>query len=54
MKIKNSFFRMDSQIPFFCGDSQECRTIGSSVALKDAIRNIQMKVGHLGVLDWEN
>ena len=40
---------MDSQIPFFCGDSLECRTIGSSVALKDAIRNIQLKVGHLGL-----
>ena len=40
---------MDSQIPFFCGDSLECRTIGSSAALKGAIRNIQQKVGHLGL-----
>ena len=40
---------MDSQIPFFCGDSLECRTLGSSVALKGAIRNIQLKVGHLGL-----
>ena len=48
-KNKKSFLRMDSQIPFFCGDSLECRTIGSSVALKGAIRNIQLKVGHLGL-----
>ena len=48
LKNKKSFLRMDSQIPFFCGDSLECRTIGSSVALKGAIRNIQLKVGHLG------
>ena len=48
LKNNNSFPRMDSQIPFFCGDSLECRTIGSSAALKGAIRNIQQKVGHLG------
>ena len=38
-------FRMDSQIPFFCGDSQLCRTVGSGAALKAAIRNIETKVG---------
>ena len=35
---------MDSQIPFFCGDSLECRTVGSMKALEIALENINTKV----------
>ena len=35
---------MDSQIPFFCGDSLECRTVGSGNALQMALENINTKV----------
>ena len=37
-------FRMDSIIPFFCGDSEVCRTLGSEEALSAAKRNIRNKV----------
>ena len=37
-------FRMDSIIPFFCGDSEECRTLGSEAALRTAKNNIREKV----------
>ena len=40
----NFNLRMDSQIPFFCGDSLDCRTLGSKHALETAMRNIQEKV----------
>ena len=37
-------FRMDSIIPFFCGDTVECRTLGSKEALRRAKINIKEKV----------
>ena len=37
-------FRMDSIIPFFCGDSELCRTLGSEEALTIAKINIKNKV----------
>ena len=37
-------FRMDSIIPFFCGDTVECRTLGSQQALRRAKINIKEKV----------
>ena len=37
-------FRMDSIIPFFCGDSEVCRTLGSEEALTTAKINIRNKV----------
>ena len=37
-------FRMDSIIPFFCGDSEVCRTLGSEEALSAAKINIRNKV----------
>ena len=37
-------FRMDSIIPFFCGDSEVCRTLGSEEALRTAKINIKNKV----------
>lgn len=45
------FFRMDSQIPYFCGDSLECRTLGSPVALEQAKRNIENSFIMVGTLD---
>ena len=35
---------MDSLLPFFCGDSKDCRTLGSQTALSKAITNIKDKV----------
>ena len=37
-------FRMDSIIPFFCGDTAECRRLGSQEALRTAQINIKEKV----------
>ena len=37
-------FRADSIIPFFCGDSELCRTLGSEEALSAAKINIRNKV----------
>ena len=37
-------FKMDSIIPFFCGDTLECRTLGSEAALRTAKINIKEKV----------
>jgi len=48
---ENYSFRMDSQIPFFCGDSIDCRTIGSDEALKMAITNINTKFVTVGLLE---
>ena len=39
---------MDSIVPFFCGDSEECRTLGSKKALETAKSNIRSKVGEEG------
>ena len=32
---------MDSQIPYFCGDSVECRTFGNPKAVEQAKKNIE-------------
>ena len=42
---------MDSQIPFFCGDSVDCRTVGSATALKQALQNVETKFVMVGVLE---
>ena len=42
---------MDSQIPFFCGDSDDCRTLGSETALATAIENIEKNFVMVGVLE---
>ena len=45
---------MDSQIPYFCGDSQECRTFGNPTALELAKKNIEdifLMVGSIDSLD---
>ena len=42
---------MDSQIPFFCGDSEDCRTLGSQTALEMALFNIEHKFVAVGVLE---
>ena len=45
------FHRMDSQIAFFCGDSIECRTMGSDKALEIAKQNIEKHYITIGVLE---
>ena len=42
---------MDSQIPFFCGDSVDCRTLGSVTAVKQAMKNIETRFVMVGVLE---
>ena len=42
---------MDSQVAFFCGDSEECRTLGSEAALKTAKENIEKHYIMVGVLE---
>ena len=45
---------MDSQIPYFCGDSIECRRFGSKKAIEQAKKNIEehfLMVGTLESLD---
>ena len=42
---------MDSQIPYFCGDSEECRTLGSRKALETAKANIETTFLTVGVLE---
>ena len=42
---------MDSQIAFFCGNSRECRTLGSDKALEIAKQNIEKHYVTVGVLE---
>ena len=42
---------MDSQIPYFCGDTEECRTLGSRKALETAKANIESTFEVVGVLE---
>ena len=42
---------MDSQVSFFCGDSQDCLTLGSDKALQTAIDNIEKHFITVGVLE---
>jgi len=45
------FFRMDSQIPYFCGDSKECLILGSRRALEQAKKNIETNFVMVGILE---
>ena len=50
-------FRMDSIIPFFCGDSELCRTLGSEEALTIAkinIKNMVRRSLNLGKWNLDN
>ena len=50
-RLSESFsFQMDSMVPFFCGDSEVCRTLGSQTALRRAKANIREKVSVLNNL----
>ena len=49
--VNNFSFNMDSQIPFFCGDSEECRTFGSAAAIDTAFGNIEKKFAVVGTLE---
>ena len=42
---------MDSQVAFFCGDSQDCLTLGSDRALQIALDNIEQHYITVGVLE---
>ena len=42
---------MDSQIPYFCGSSSECLTLGSREALELAKYNIENKFVTVGLLE---
>ena len=42
---------MDSQIPFFCGDSVDCRTLGSPTSVQKAKENIEKHFVMVGVLE---
>ena len=42
---------MDSQIPYFCGDSEECLILGSRKALEQAKRNIEANFVMVGILE---
>ena len=44
-------FEMDSQIPFLCGDSEVCRTMGHPEAVNTTIRNIEANYLMVGVLE---
>ena len=43
---------MDSQVAFFCGDSEDCLTLGSDVALQKAMDNIEKHFITVGVLEY--
>jgi len=45
-------FNMDSILPFFCGDSKDCRTLGSQAALNRAKFNVKKKFVTVGVLEF--
>ena len=47
-------FRIDSQIPFFCGDTIDCLTLGHPDAARKSIENIEkdfIVVGTLAMMD---
>ena len=47
----HSYFRMDSQIPFFCGDSHTCLTLGHPKAVETTIESIEKNFIVIGTLD---
>ena len=42
---------MDSQLPFLCGDTEECRTMGHPKAVNMTISNIEANYLVVGVLE---
>ena len=44
-------FRLDSTLPFLCGDSEVCRTMGHPQAVQATIQNIEQNYLVVGVLD---
>ena len=44
-------FQMDSQLPFLCGDSTVCRTMGHPEAVSRTISNIEANYVVVGVLE---
>ena len=44
-------FRLDSTLPFLCGDSEVCRTMGHPLAVQTTINNIDTNYLVVGVLD---
>ena len=44
-------FRLDSTLPFLCGDSEVCRTLGHPSAVQATINNIEQNYLVVGVLD---
>ena len=44
-------FRLDSTLPFLCGDSEVCRTLGHPQAVQATIKNIEENYLVVGVLD---
>ena len=47
----HSYFRMDSQIPFFCGDSTKCLTLGHREAPELTIESIEKNFIVIGTLE---
>lgn len=52
LNLRGRLETMDSIIPFFCGDTLECRTLGSKEALRRAKINIKEKFVAVGVLEF--
>ena len=44
-------FELDSQLPFLCGDSEKCRTLGHPEAVSLAMANIEANYVMVGVLE---
>ena len=44
-------FELDSQLPFLCGDSLQCRTLGHPAAVAATIANIEASYAVVGVLE---
>ena len=44
-------FELDSQLPFLCGDSTLCRTLGHPGAVAATIANIEASYAVVGVLE---
>ena len=44
-------FQMDSQLPFLCGDTETCRTMGHPEAVQATIDNIETNYLVVGVLE---
>ena len=51
INLTNQCIRMDSQIAFFCGNSEACLSLGSDEALAMAKHNIEAHYVTVGVLE---